>query len=265
MKSYERQVFQDFEKYANVVETWAIYDSIVISKIQYGSEAQVPGWFTTFALFGQRETHDFFKGRTEGTAGPQYCNLESSDTMDFAFKAHSFGIEITGPPTFECDNSEGDVSFPDAIVPQWFTADLPRHMGVSFKVQQDVRIELPSMAAPAGYGAVGGGVSWGEPPAIGAFGDIPTLTNATVQGVPLLRNRYPLPHPIGIPRTATIQGTLHVSQWARDILTGIDGPREMVLNSSTGDPTYPFFYTRYVIRMSLFGERLVQQRGQYHR
>jgi hypothetical protein len=269
MREYEKPVFEEFEKFANVVETWAVYDTIIVCKEFYGSEANAPGWFTSFVDFGSRETHSFFKTRTDSVAGEQYCNLKASDVMNFAFKIHSLGLEVTGIPTTDLQQTDVDgfdITKPDQIVSQWWAADFPRHAAIQLKVQQDIRVELPAMGCPPGYGALGAGVAFGHTDAVApAYGDIPFMTNATVQGVPLLSNRYPLPEPIGVPRTGNVEGILHVSEWARYILRNITGPHEFVMNSDSGTPSYRFFESRYMIRFSLFGERLVQQRAQYHR
>lgn len=267
MREYEKQVFADFQKYANVVETWPLYDSIVICEQLYGSEASVPGWYTTFVGFGARETHNFFKNRTDGTAGETYTNHKNSDSMDFAYKIHSIGLEITGPPSFDAIQpvDGGAMTNQDFITPQWWRVDFPRMCAIQLKVQQDVRVELPAMACPPGYGSVGGGYGGQYLNALGAFGELPYMTGHATQGVPLLSNRYPLPEPIGVPRTGSVEGILHISEWARTVLQGITGPHYTVLNSDDGAEPWNFMWSRYVIRFSLFGERLVQQRAQYHR
>lgn len=269
MKQYEAEVFSDFQKYANVVEAWALYDSIVISPTMYGTEQSIGGWFTSFVALGQQETHSFFKQRTEGIAGLQYCNQQSADSMDFAFMCDSIGLAIMAPaPNIESEASGddgigGDLLPSDDIIGHWFAADLPRHMGIQLKVQQDIRAEITAMHCPPGYGALGSGTAYPSQTTF-AYGDIPFMTNAVCQGVPLLSNRYPLPSPIGIPRTSTIEGILHVSDYARNILRNVAGPRQYQFNSANGFPPYTYFDRRYVIQFSLFGQRLVQQRGQYH-
>jgi len=271
MREYEKPVFDEFKEFANVVEAWGIYDSIVICNQLYGSESTVPGWYQTFAAFGARERHSLFKNRTATTAGRPYNNMKNADTMDFAFVAHSIGLEITGPPCYECqavsqDGNGVDAGTVDAIVSQWFTSDFPRHCGIEFRVNQDTRVELPAVACPAGVGAVGGGASFDTTNAVApAFADQPFMTAQATQGVSLLSNRYPLPDPIGIPRTATIEGVLHISEWARNILQNITGPHQFMMNSTDGAVPLKFGYARYIVRMSIFGERRVQQRGQYHR
>lgn len=269
MKEYEREVYADFQKFANVVETWPIYDSVVICGQMFGSEANVQGWYTTFAAFGAREQHSFFKNRTSATAGEWYCNQKTSDVMDFAYKIHSIGVEITGPPVGEIEVIEPDgagATLADWIAPRWWAADFPWHCGIQLKVQQDIRLELPCMAASPGYGAIGGGVAFDQTHAVApAFGQIAYMASQTVQGVPTLENRYVFPEPIGVPRTGSIEAILHVMQPARHTLTNMFGPNMFYMNSADGAPAYQAAVTRYVIRVSLFGERLVQQRAQYHR
>lgn len=270
MKAYEKEVFEQFEKFANVREAWPLYDTIVICREFYGTEQNIRGWFPTFNAFAAQETHSFFKTRTEGTAGLPYTNQQSADSMDFAFIADSIGIAIMAPSpdrqgeAEQPDGTAGDLRWPDDLISHWFASDLPRHMGLQLKVQQDIRAEVNCMDCPPGYGAVGSGTAFpGQ--AINPTGDIPFMTNAVVQGVPVLSNRYPLPAPIGIPRTATIEGILHLSEYAREILGHVWGPQDFVFNSLNGFPPYTFFPARYQIVFSLFGQRLVQQRGQYHR
>lgn len=268
MRDYEKEIFSDFSRYANVVETWPLYDSIIICNQLLGSESTVPGWYTTFANFGGRETHTFFKNRTDGTAGEMYCNMKNGDSMDFAYKIHSVGIEITCTPTYDVQIGavdgvgEIDTSI-DPVLPQWWRADFPWHCGIQLKVQQDVRWESPVMAAPAGVGAFGSGMSF-QQNAVSTFGEIPWMVSQTVQGIPLLKNRQPFPEPIGVPRTGSVELILHVGEWARRILTNITGPHQFVINVNGSSP-FNSYYSRYMIRASLFGERLVQQRAQYHR
>jgi hypothetical protein len=269
MRPEEIKLVKQFELNPNVVEAWSIYDTICISPTLYGSEANA-GWFNNLAAFGASETHSFFKQRTEGNVGLSYTNQQSSDSMDFAFVAHSIGLAVFVP----VPNLEGTPSAPDgagfaltqadAAIAHWFAADLPRHMGIQFKVQQDIRVELPTLHAPPGYGTTGGGTAF---PGIVTlvYGEIPFMLTSVSQGVPVLSNRYPLPYKIGIPRTGSIEGVLHLSDYARNVLTSVTGPHQMQFNSDDGAIPYSYFQKRYMIQLSIIGERMVQQRGQYHR
>ena len=195
--------------------------------------------------------------------------MKNGDSMDFAYKIHSIGLEITGTPTIDLQTQDVDgggiiSNSVDAIAPQWWRADLPWHMGVALKVQQDIRLELPAMGCPAGIGAFGGGLGFQQLNALGTFGEIPWMISQTTQGIPLLRNRFPLPESIGVPRTGSLEVILNVGEWARNILQGITGPHNFFINLD-GDPAGKNYFSRYIVRCSLFGERLVQQRAQYHR
>lgn len=267
----EKEVGVQFAKFANVVEAWCIYDTILISKNFYGNELNQDGWFTRFFDFGSQETHKFFKVRTEA-AGLPYCNMQSSDSMDFAFMLHSVGVSvfstgsnIEGAAKQIQEGSLGNLGYNDTAVSHWFASELPNHMAIQLKVQQDIRVELNTMLCPPGYGTVGSGTAVTGTDDGSTHGQIPFHDNAVCQGVPLLSNRYPLPTPIGIPRTASIEGTLVLSEIARDVLTNIKGPDDYQFNSTDGAAPYIFFGKRYGIQLSLIGERMVQQRGQYHR
>lgn len=267
MRPYEEQVFADFKKFANVAEYWPLYDSIVIGEL-IGSESTVPGWFSSFVNFSNRETHQMFKNRTTGVAGEQYTNLQNGDVMDFAYIIDSIGLSITGPPTYDVrvGSIDGQGEIPgsqDAILPQWWRADFPWHVGIQLKVQQDIRLELPAMACPSGLGGVGDGVGFQQLNALGAYGEVPWMFTQTTQGVPVLSNRMPLPERIGVPRTGNLEVILHIGEWARRILALISGPNQMVFNV-TGASPFNTYFSRYMIGVSLFGQRLVQQRDQYH-
>lgn len=262
----EQEVAVEFAQYANVVEAWALYDTILICSDFYGNEDNQDGWFTTFANFGADETHVFFKVRTQA-AGLAYCNMQSADSMDFAFMLHSVGMRVFAPaPNIEghYEVTLGNLENNDSVIPHWWASELPNHCALQLKIQQDIRVELTGMACPPGYGAIGSGSTMSADDSV-SYGNIPIHDNAVNQGVPTLDNRYPLPTPIGIPRTASIEGILHLSEYARNVLTNIKGPEDYQFNSATGAPPYTFFPRRYGIQLSLFGERMVQQRGQYHR
>lgn len=274
MREFEIPVHKEFANLPpNAKEFWPIYDSIVICEELIGSEVNVPGWFTTFANFAAKETHVFFKNRTDGIAGEQYTNMKNGDTMDFAYLIHSVGIAVFCTPGFDCQVGAIDgtgllADRIDAVIPQYWRADFPWHLGIQLKVQQDVRLELPVMAACPGYGESGGGTAYQQaypvPPLPNAFGEVPWIAVNSTQGVPVLKNRFPLPEPIGVPRTGSVEMILHVGEWARLNLQQITGPHRIFINVD-GTESGNFYYSRYIIQASLFGERMVQRRAQYHR
>ena len=266
----ELEVLALFRRFKNVAESWTLYDSILVCETFYGTEPSVQGWFTTFNAFAQQEQHIFFKSRTEAIAGGAYTNQQSADTMDFAFVAYSMGITIWAPaPNLEgtigsiAEGAQGVVDYSDPSISHFWQFDLPRHMGIQFKTNQDVRAECTCYAAPAGYGPIGGGAA-SDVPEIPIVNSLPVINIAGTQGVPILQNRFKFPEPIGIPRTATIQGILQVAPFGRYSLTGIKGPQSYVIQPQDGGPPYVFFPKRYAIQFSILGKRLVQGRANYH-
>jgi len=267
-----------FEKYANVAESASLYDTILVCRQFYGSENNVQGWYTNFNDFSKQETQSFFKARTESIANAAYCNQQNADSMDFAFLAYSMGITFWAPATQllgetyqPIEGAAGLIAKVDPVIGHLWQFDLPRHCAIQFKTNQDIRAEAMCYAAPPGYGPTGGGaasevsgVGGGGP--LGYLTNLPTINIAGTQGIPVHQNRFKFPEPIGIPRTATIEGVLNVSDIGRYLLEGVYGPRDIVLQppSVAGAPPFDFFPARFAIQFSLFGKRLVQQRGQYH-
>lgn len=269
-----RAAFKDPE---SVIEAASLYDTIILSRLFYGQESTVRGWFTTFAAMAASPDIRFFKVRTEGTAGLAYCNQQSADSMDFPFMAYTMGLTFFGPAS----NMIGDVTYHedeggpgpttasnlDPSIPHFWQFDLPRHAAIALKTNQDVRAEVAAYAAPPGYGPMGGGAAFELPlPEHGAtlLRQHAQINSFGTQGVPALTNRYKFPVPIIIPKNATIEGMLYLSTYARDVLANLTGPLDYIFQ--TGDTTVinETFPMRFGVQMSLFGYRLVQQRGQYH-
>lgn len=274
MNSTDKEVVATFAKDMNVAESFPLYDTILICSTFYGQEANVRGWFTTFANFAAQEEHHFFTVRNESLASLPYCNLQSADSMDYAFLAYSMGIRFFGPAS----NIQGDEIAPngntgyitnlDANVGHFFQYDLPRHCSISLKVQQDTRVELNAMLCPPGYGPTGGGaaleITQLTPPAVDQYRQHAQLNMFGTQGVPLGTNRFKFPEPIGIPRSGIIEGVLKLSEYARYILSNVYGPRSIYFQDAGAVTANTLFPARFGITLSLYGKRLVQQRGQYH-
>jgi hypothetical protein len=275
MNTEEKKLMAEFDNPANVVESAALFDSIVICPVFYGQEARVPGWFTTFALFAVAREHKFFKSRTSATANDAYTNMESSDSLTYPFVAYSMGLSFHAPASniTAKEHIHGGLPYaPDPVPPHVFQFDLPNHAAVSFKTNQDTRAEVQAYACPPGYGPIGGGAALEQNYIRGINGDgrKPFKARAAIQtigtqGVPIISNRFPFPEPLPIPKNASIEGQLHISDYARDLLMALAGPYSFVFQTPT-EATNPaaLFPMRYVITLSLFGKRLVQQRGQYH-
>lgn len=266
---------------ANVAEAWPIYDTLCVTPQFYGSESLGLGWFNTFADFAAKEQHSFFMNRTIGQIGLQYTNKATVDRVDFAYDAFSMGVRFYAPGVRTLGKLEaGNLNYRDNYSAHWWETELPSHCTIQLKTQQDIVAEGPAMMFSPGYGPQGSGASFeheeiepiGPNGAINAFYP-PVMNWASTQGLPVLSNRFDFGEPIGIPRTGSIEAILHVSEYAREILTemgtGIgagNGPYNYVFADpdpqSFGD--YLEFPSRYGIQVSLMGVRYVQQRAQYH-
>ena len=295
----------------NVSEIYPVYDSVIVSQFLHGAEARTPGWYGAsiatpvarpMETFASKERHSFFKERTEGNSDLAYCNLQSADQMDFAYRLYSIGVRYWGPISgWEAtpdgvDSSGGMSGFTardplalNSFLAHWWKTDLPRHCGFEFKVEQDVLAEGGSITFPPGHGVMASGSSWSDPvtPAQLVYPELvteadqliqyPQMISIVNQGIPVMGNRFNLKNPIEIPKGALIEAAIILSPYARYVLADVMGPLFYQFQRvpprahvrSNGPPVVyeenelTWFGTRYGITVSLIGERLVQQRGQY--
>lgn len=265
----EKEVKSIMTDKVNVAETWSIYDTILVSNTFFGAEQNINTWYSSFANFSRPERHFFFKNRTKGTAGLPYTNRNNADTMDFAFVAFTWGISFFGPSV----GVQGLASLPDGVVGDvsqfdpystiYWQSELPNQSAIQLKIQQDIVAELPCSQCMPGYGPSGGGGAAFELPTPPDNQSIPMMNNVITQGSPFHTNRWRFPSPLGIPRTASIEGILDMSQYARDALAAMNGPFGIAFNQDSGAPPFHFLTARFGIQLALHGVRMVQQRGQY--
>lgn len=266
---------------ANVAEAWPIYDTLCVTPQYFGTEADA-GWFNNFTDFAQKEQHSFFMQRTIGNLDLAYTNKATADTLDFAYSSLSLGVSFFAPGVRTLGKlvDEDNFNYMDNFSAHWWESELPSHCAVQFKVQTDIVSEGPAMLYSPGYGPSGGGASFeheeinATPPNGVVNAQYPAVQNwAMTQGIPSISNRFRFPRSIEIPRTATLEVIIHVSDYARAILTDLsdglasgDGPFNYIFvdSVSAGVPKYSEFPSRYGIQVSLMGLRYVQQRGQYH-
>lgn len=320
---------------ANVSEIYPLYDSVIVSQRLWGNEIKTRGWFgghagdpwaKPFELFGATPKHVFFKDRTEANSDLAYCNFQSAETMDFAYRLYSIGVRFWGPiSAFEVAPEyayQGAQNGPNGM-PPWGTiitddpyviqscighmwkAEFPMHCGFRFKIEQDVILEGPAMTFPPGHGFTGSGSAWSDPvtpgvsdlpggsppydqnidPDVAGEDSIvqhPQHISVVTQGHPRLGNRFNFvnskgePQPLEIPRGALVSAEIDLSQYCQYLLTDFLGPLYYLFNrrcprgwavGATPDVEKDdniWFGCRYGITVSMLGERLVQQRGQYH-
>ena len=282
----------------NVGESWPLVDSIVICSLLTGRESQIRGWFNSFREFFAQAQHSLFKDRTAGNCGAAYNNQQIADSMDYGFVAYSLGVSFFSPCIMQ--SADPNVAEPQEDPPydlveyenalaSWWSHDLPRHCGLQFKVNQDIVLEAATMMTPPGYGPISGGMAfeidptmqvgpipWGDEYFTLQYGppnrEFSCMVGNINQGPASLEARWPFAVPLEIPKMATIEGILNISDFA--LVTGralhADCPRNYFWKNPAwtpinGEPRFIFFPQRFGIQMSLYGVRYIQQRGQYHR
>lgn len=254
-------------EFMNVSESWPLYDTIIVCSELIGAEANASGWFTSFAQFAARQDHSLFKTRSEASAGLMYCNQQSQDRTDFAYRAMSLGLRFFAPADLQEYPPDNFYSTHPGMQlnSAFWRFDLPHHVGVEFRVGQDVKLASTAYRCPAGYGTIGTGATMGAD-SQQVYGELnKNLVFAGGQGVPDVSNRFVFKPDIAIPRNETIEVKLLLSDYARRVLAAMTGPGNITSNYWFGEGfTNHEYPARYGIQCSLWGVREVQQRGQLH-
>lgn len=262
------------KNFENVLEPWVIYDTIIVCSLLKNAENHA-GFFTTFAGFGAKNRHIFFKQRSRGIVHLAYNNMDSEDRVDYVFHVFGLGIEFFGPPT-PFDVQGALVTNPGAVqefLPSFWACQLPRHTAATFRVAQNDKIQIQSLMGSPGYGPVSSGAALGIDDPVPDTPYVPEFVWTTTQGIANQRARYGVftsqkdgsLNPIAVPKGETIELELTLTEYARNILTQAGGPGNYITNHTYIEvPLFEFFPIRYGIRASLWGYREVQQRGQLH-
>jgi hypothetical protein len=248
-------------KYYNVEERFTLYDTIAITSELDNLSIKPPGWYSTFALFSGASNHSFFNIRNTGNCERPYCNLQTKDTMPFAFQIDSIGLAFWACGMSYYNIDQGDTRFylPNAL----WQADLPFETAATFRVQQDDKLKTNAGMLSPGYGPFGGGfgnLGRGAYNA-GLTGIWPLMTTQT-QGMPTLAAPFRLPNKIGVPRKASIALEISLSPYARDMVADFPGPG--VVPIYAGGEALDDYAVMFGITATINGARLVQQRGAPH-
>lgn len=255
------------QEYANVRESWMLYDTVAVSLAPpYGTPDYPNGWFPNWLTMGAATEISFFNVRNR-RIGLSYNNQDARDQIPYAFRARSIGISFWATPITEFEGlpSAGNC-LPEDCTHHVFTHDLPRHASLTFQVAQDEILKTTALMAPGGYGPVGGGYMRGQPSSYFDQGFDVALGVAT-QGESRLTNRWVFPVPIDIPRNASLSAKIRFSEYGRQLLQAFPQQNPWYAGGLGGDSNESGEIQMPVsagIQISLIGDRLVQQRGQYH-
>lgn len=247
----------------NVAENWVIYDTVLVRNGAANLSGS-DGWFNSYGAVGAANEIPFFNIRNRNS-GLAYCNLDTRDQMAYAMKIFSIGVQFFAPSValygINISVPVGAQITPQAI---WETV-IPYHTSMELQIQQDVRLKTNTLMAPAGVGAVGGGVAQGNTEGYTPAYPNQTKTNHT-QGVSVLTNKWGFPKPLEVPRRANLAVRLRISEYGRQLLQGMPplGPGRYAFKDIANDNSWFFPYGACGIRVFIGGMRLIQQRGQLH-
>lgn len=284
----------------NVREQITLTDSILISK-WVGKMSDRPfGWYETFQEAGAANDFQFFNQRNK-SIGIMWNNQDQKEQLPFGMRIRSIGVSFFGPacasqftachrdaddlPGYEPEEpiSTDLVNREELQSPVW-EADIPNHASLLLRTNQDDRLKGFCSMFPPGYGPVGGGWGWGSPatwkaenvsPRVAdtiSCGDHATNVETIQSGVPDIRQRFEFPITLDVPRRANLVVIINLSTYAKELLKSINGPYwfpwvDTAASSTVNahlEVTKAVKATVFGIQVTINGERLIQQRGDYH-
>jgi len=239
-------------QFVNAYESWTLYDTVLIAK-NVNEIANNAQWYTSYAQLSQNATVPFFNVRNK-SVGVSYCNLDSANKLPFVFHCYSIGVDFEGP-TVSTPNAEGGPGA-GAWASLFFSGELIKHCGFILKVSQDEKLVNTCNLLPSGQGVSGfGSVLHNTGPGIiEMFQDVGS-------GVNDRDNRWKFAQPIQMPREVNIEGTLYLSNYARNALVKCAGPNFIQNQFGVSASNYAACAS---IKVTLYGKREVQQRNELH-
>ena len=236
----------DNESVKNVLEFWPLYDTVLIGV--HTDLYPKAGYFIAYGNLGAVAEIPFFNIRNRSMVGVPYNNFDTTEHLTFPYHCDSIGVEF-----ITAVSATSTTGFSWLIGDLVFGKLLQNHASLKFIVDQDEKLVCTVPLCPAGMG-IDGDASDGGSDDHANYG-IDVANN----GSPILTNRWKFPQPIIIPRNATIRATIEFSPYARNVLnTMVVGPGVEYVGAAQTNPQIS------AIRVSMFGRREVQQRGQLH-
>jgi hypothetical protein len=237
--------------FLNAEEAWAIYDTLQIRTGVKEKEG-----FASYALLGAQPVWSFFDQRKQDI-GIAYTNRDSNEGLEFAFEAYSLGVRFVAPEGAVEVVEAGPLGPDNPLSHMIFSRMIMEHCGFRLKVSQDDKLIHSVYIAPDGLGP--GNVSVMNSNNALSIYDVASYSNAN--GDPHISGRWKFPRPIEMPRGVTFSLKMEPSEYARNLLAALPGPRAYTF-SVGGEETS--VYANALIRVDLIGKRGVQQRNALH-
>lgn len=250
--------------YRNVAETFPLYDTLGVTPMLPTLSTRPQGWFETFLAAGQAIDWQFFNQRNIASAGKEYTNLETRDQTAWPFTVNGITVHFFSPSAaFQHYTTTVQLQVWNSLFSALWEADVARHFGLEFWVNQDAKLRINAMMPGSGGGPVVGGygglgLEEGQQPTPGT---IPWTVHAGGQGNATIKAHYAFPEPVEIPVKAAISVKLIPGEYVRRLLQALPGPHTFALGGFQGNPYVSCFYG---VRVTLNGIRYVQQRGEAH-
>lgn len=238
----------------NALETWPLYDSVMICNVVDSLYPQA-NWYKTYQAFADPAEIPFFNVRNK-SIGQSYCNFDSSEKLPFVYHIYGLAISVQTPIVSQ---EKTDATNPDAAnqtryADAFFATELARHSAFILKVGQDEKLVNATNLLPPGSGVSGFGDIFNKA-GNNAGGMISNVQN----GHPDIHNVWLFPEAIAVPRDRNISGTLVLSSYMRDSLKKAAGPGLYLANDTTDHPDR--YAAASMIRATLIGKREVQLRN----
>lgn len=247
----------------NVQETFPLFDTVAVTPAYPTLAIRPAGWFETFLQAGNAIDWQFFNQRNIASAGKEYTNLETRDQVAWPFTVNSLTVHFYAPSAaFQHYTTTINVDVWNSMFSALWEADVPKHFGLEFWVNQDAKLRINALMPGSGGGPVVGGYgSLGM--ADGTFipGSFPWSVHSGSQGNAHIKANYVFPEPVEIPVKAAIAVKLIPSEYVRRLLQAIPGPFTF---PAPNDISVNYLPTFYGVRVTLHGTRYVQQRGEAH-
>jgi len=246
----------------NVAENWVLYDTVLIGA-QIGQQLNfTDGYQATFAALGGLTRVPFFniRNRNHGLA---YNNQDTRDALPYALRIFTIGLQFFAPSVACYRNAAGVPIGPQSAEIDLWATEIARHASITLQTNQDERLKINAQMTPAGVGTVGGGVAQGDAQQLTSTYMNVHKTNIS-GGVAQLTNKWGFLEPLEIPRRANVSVVVEFSEYARNLLQAMPGPMLNPFRDDADDGSYYFAGSVAGMRVFLGGQRLVQQRGQYH-
>lgn len=263
MQPRETRDVSAIKGFENVGENWTLYDTVLCGGYT-SSMSFNDGYQTTFAAMGGLNSVPFFNVRNRNH-GLAYNNQDTRDQLPWAFRIFTIGVSFFSPATVLYRNNAGVPRGPQNIEQALWETELPKHASLVLQTNQDERLKINTLMTPSGSGIVSGGVAQGDPE-LQIVGNVTPASalQSYSQGVPELTNKWGFPNPLDVPRRANLSVTIRFSEYGRQLLQTMPGPFFQVFRADGSAGTYTFKNGMFGIQVVLGGQRLVQQRGQYH-